>query len=285
MSEEQETEKGRLVRFGVRPRKQLGQNFLIHPSGAERLVRAMPVRAGDCVVEIGSGGGSLTRALLDVGCRVWGVEIDRGLQALLGERFVDEAAEGRFVLIGGDVLKTGIADFPGAPVTPLHVAGNLPYYATTDILLWTLRERRHVRTASFLVQREFAERIAAAPGGKAYSSLTVWIAYHAAARRVLSVAPGSFWPVPEVQSALVSLAFHTQPPHPLEDPARLEETLAWTFQHRRKMLRASLAAALGGPDRAAAALDRAGVAPERRPETLTLEEFVRLTRAIAEVRG
>lgn len=269
-----------LRRSSIVPRKRLGQNFLIHASTASRLVRAMMLDPSTPVLEIGAGGGALTRALLDAGHRVWAVEIDPRLVELLRERFAEAIRVDRLRLHVGDILDLDPAGLPSAPRDGLFLAGNLPYAITTPILLWMIEQGGSLTGAAVLVQREVAGRITAAPGGRAYGSLSVWLAYHAKARRLATVRPGSFWPVPKVDSSLVGFRFHRSPPVAIDSPDHLEKILSAGFGQRRKMLRASLANALGDSRLAIDLLELTGIDGRRRPESLTLAEFAILANTI-----
>jgi 16S rRNA (adenine1518-N6/adenine1519-N6)-dimethyltransferase len=280
-----QAERSWLARHEIRPRKRLGQNFLIQPQVADRLLRALPValEPGRPVLEVGAGAGALTRALLETGVEVWAVEIDPRLVDLLRERFADAVAGGRLHLLPGSVLDQDPRTIPGrAPAEPFTLLGNLPYAITTPILLWMLEHRRVFSRASVLVQRELAERITASPGTRAYGSLTVWIAYHAEVRSLVTVGPKSFWPVPAVHSSWIEIDFRTAPPVHVRDPELLERVLAAAFGQRRKMLRASLASALGGREIVLGLLEHAGIDPTRRAETLTLAEFAALANTLGE---
>ncbi len=266
-----------LRRHEIVPRKRLGQNFLIHPQVASRLVRAMQPPEGAPILEVGAGAGALTRALLERGHRIWAAEIDARLLALLRERFAEPIREGRVRILPESVLEIDPASLSAEP---LFLAGNLPYAITTPILLWALDHRRSFTGGAVLLQREVADRITAAPGSRTYGSLTVWLAYHAGVRRLTTVGPGSFWPVPEVDSTLVGLAFHKVPPVHLRAPEQLEKVLSATFGQRRKMLRASLGSALGSPEIAVRLLEHAEIDPTRRPESLTLAEFAALANTL-----
>jgi 16S rRNA (adenine1518-N6/adenine1519-N6)-dimethyltransferase len=270
------TEKGWLRRSAIVPRKRLGQNFLIHSGTASRLVRAIPLERGVPVLEIGAGAGALTRALLDAGHSVHAVEIDPRLLELLRARFAGEIASGILRLHQGSVLDLDPSEIAAAEGRSLFLVGNLPYAITSPILLWMTEWKALFEGAAVLIQREVASRITARPGGRVYGSLTVWLALHACTRNLTTVGPGSFWPVPEVDSTLVSFAFHRVPPVEIDSPQSLEKVLSATFGQRRKMLRASLASALGDPDRTAALLARAGIDGRRRPESLSLAEFAAL---------
>jgi 16S rRNA (adenine1518-N6/adenine1519-N6)-dimethyltransferase len=274
------TEKGWLRRQGIVPRKRLGQNFLIHAGTASRLVRAMAITSGGSVLEIGAGAGALTRALLDSGHTVLAVEVDPRLVALLQARFESEIGSGRLRLHAGSILDLERPIFPDSAGSRPFLAGNLPYAITTPILLWMIERKDLFERAAVLMQREVAARIVSPPGSRTYGSLTVWLAFHAKARNLATVGPGSFWPVPEVDSTLVGFDFHREPPVAIGSPEHLERILSATFGQRRKMLRASLGNALDDPERTIRLLDQAGIDGRRRPESLTLAEFAVLADAI-----
>jgi len=277
-----EAERGWLRRHGIVPRKRLGQTFLVHPEVASMLVRAMAPPAGVPILEIGAGAGALTRALLETGSRVWAFEVDPRLVALLRERFAGALRDGQLHLCAQSILAADLAELPDLPSEPLFLAGNLPYAFTTPILLWAAGQRRFLSGGAVLIQKEVADRITAAPGSRTYGSITVWIAYHAHVERVVTVQPGSFWPVPQVDSTLITIRFHPAPPVDIPNPDCLQRVLAAAFGQRRKMLRSSLGAALGGPEQGERLLSRVGIDPRRRAETLSLEEFARLACAVRE---
>jgi 16S rRNA (adenine1518-N6/adenine1519-N6)-dimethyltransferase len=271
-------ERGWLLHHAIHPRKSLGQNFLVQPQVATGLVRAMHVAPGAEVLEIGPGSGALTRALLDAGARVWAFEIDSRLCALLRERFAAAIEEGRLRLAGQSILEADPSFLEGSSGAPIYLAGNLPYAITTPILLWAIAHRARFSGGAVLVQREVAERLAAGPGSRVYGSITVWVGLHARVRKAVRVEPGAFWPVPNVDSSLITLEFHQVSPVDLPDPSALERVLSVAFGQRRKMLRSCLGAALGDPQRAAEFLAAAGIDPTRRAETLDLAEFAALAR-------
>jgi len=272
-----EAERSWLRRHAVHPRKRLGQSFLVQPQVADRLVRAISLHRGSSVLEIGAGAGAMTRALLDVGVRVWAVEVDSHLVHLLEERFHNEIRDGRLRLFARDILTVDPETIPGIEDGPLHLVGNLPYAITTPILLWAVEHRRRFREAAFLIQREVAERLAAAPGNRTYGSITVWIAFHGAVSKLATVEAGAFWPVPQVDSSLIAIRFHDSPPVDA-DPKALERVLAAAFGQRRKMVRSSLLTILG-PE-TSHVLGEAGIDPTRRAETLSLADFAAIARGL-----
>jgi 16S rRNA (adenine1518-N6/adenine1519-N6)-dimethyltransferase len=230
----------------------------VQPQVADRLVRAISVEPDARLLEIGAGAGALTRALLDAGAKVWAIEVDPRLVLLLEERFASEIQGGRLHVLSGDILSMdpGTGTIPGPAGGPVRLVGNLPYAITTPILLWALAHRGAFRDAVFLVQREVAERLAASPGSRTYGSITVWASFHGAISKLATVEPGAFWPVPQVDSSLISIRFHEDPPVEAE-PALLERVLAAAFGQRRKMIRSSLAPLFG--DRAERILGEVGI--------------------------
>lgn len=275
-----------LRRFGIRPKKTLGQNFLINPRVRDALVSRWPLTEKDSVLEIGAGAGALTIPLLSRVQRLWAVEKDEKLCRLLEERAGESAARGRLVIRNQDVLDLDIESVRSEEGEPLVAVGNLPYAVTSPVLLWILRHRACFRWASVMVQREYAERLLARPGDAEAGSLTVWVAYHARATQEMKVTSGSFWPRPRVHSVVVRLGFHPDPPHPLEDPRWLELSLRACFGQRRKQLGRALASALDWPrERVEETLRELGIDPVRRGETLSLEEHCRLARRVGPLLG
>lgn len=273
-----ESERFWLRRYAIHPHKRLGQSFLVQPRVADRIVRAISLPRESCVVEIGAGAGAMTRALLDEGMRVWAVEVDLRLVALLQERFRSAIDNCRLHILPTNILAVDPDAIPGTDSGPIHLVGNLPYAITTPILLWSLQHRRRFRAAAFLIQREVAERLAAAPGSRTYGSITVWMAFHGAVSKLTTVEPGAFWPVPQVDSSLIAVRFHGEPPVDA-DPGMIQRVLGAAFGQRRKMIRSSLASVLGA--RTAELLDAAGIDPTRRAEALSLAEFAAIARMVS----
>ncbi len=275
------TEREWLESHGIRPRKRLGQNFLLDVGIAEAIERKAGWRPGAAVIEIGAGGGALTIALLAAGHTVTAVELDPGLAALLAERFAEETGEGRLVIRQGDILELPLADL--APVASAAraaeadrrpwLAGNLPYGVTTAILLRALAVCDRFGGAVFMVQREYGDRLLARAGEDAYGSLSVWTAAHATSRLLLRVGRSSFWPRPGVESAVIELVFPETRPFP-GDRRGLERILRAAFGQRRKTLQNALSHGLGRPkDEVHDGLLSLGIDPGARAETLSLERF------------
>jgi 16S rRNA (adenine1518-N6/adenine1519-N6)-dimethyltransferase len=255
------------ARHGVVPRKSLGQNFLIEPALARRIVELADIGPGDRVLEIGAGLGSLTMALAASGARVVAVERDRRLLPAL-----DEAVGGceRVSVVSADAVRADwLALLEGEPWT---VVANLPYNVAVPVVMRLLVEEPRVRRLVVMVQREVGERLAAAPGHQQFGAVSLRVAYHAEARVVRRVPASVFWPRPNVESVLVSLTRRDRPPVDV-DPAALWWVVSAAFQQRRKTIRSALVRL--GLDRGAATevLSACAIEPNRRPEELGLAEF------------
>jgi 16S rRNA (adenine1518-N6/adenine1519-N6)-dimethyltransferase len=264
-----------LERLGVRPYKGWGQNFLIDPTVPRRMVEVAGVAPGEVVVEVGPGLGVLTEPLLAAGARVVAVEIDPRLAVYLRERF---AGEERLRLVEGDMLRLAPDDL--VPPGQLYkVVANLPYSVTSAVLRHVLAGPRRPTQVVVMVQLEVAQRIVAAP--PAMSLLAVSVQFFGRPRLALRVPAGAFYPVPEVDSAVVALAV-APPPLPDVEHARFFRVVAAGFGQRRKTLVNSLAAGLGlARPVVLAGLAAAGIDPQQRAETLAVPDWVRLYRALA----
>ncbi|MEZ4650784.1 MAG: 16S rRNA (adenine(1518)-N(6)/adenine(1519)-N(6))-dimethyltransferase RsmA [Candidatus Eisenbacteria bacterium] len=270
------SERQRLEAHGIRPRKRFGQNFLVDPRIPELTVARASWQPGDLVLEIGPGSGALTSALLSAGHPVRAIEMDRDLVPVLLERFRAERAAGRFGVREGDALELDWTEDLPEGSRP-WIAGNLPYSITTPLLLRAFAHRDRFAGAVFMLQREYGDRLLAAPGNKTYSSITVFTKAHAEVRSVLKVGRSSFWPRPGVESMVVELAFPEVAPFP-GDRTALERVVRAAFGQRRKTLVNSLTSGLSREKAwVAGVLEGAGIDPEVRAETLGLPEFARIT--------
>ncbi|WP_307847561.1 16S rRNA (adenine(1518)-N(6)/adenine(1519)-N(6))-dimethyltransferase RsmA [Streptomyces sp. F63] len=262
--------------LGVRPTKQRGQNFVIDANTVRRIVRTAGVRPEDTVVEIGPGLGSLTLALLEAADRVVAVEIDdvlaAALPATVGTRLPERA--GRFTLVHSDAMR--VTELPGPPPTAL--VANLPYNVAVPVLLHMLERFPSIERTLVMVQAEVADRLAAPPGSKVYGVPSVKAAWYATVKRAGSIGRNVFWPAPNVDSGLVSLVRRAEPPRTAAAREDVFAVVDAAFAQRRKTLRAALAGWAGSAAAAEQALVAAGVPPQARGESLTVEEFA----AIAE---
>jgi 16S rRNA (adenine1518-N6/adenine1519-N6)-dimethyltransferase len=255
----------------LRPLKSLGQHFLVDPGIARRIVARAEVAPGDSVLEVGPGRGILTQALLAAGAKVVAVELDRGLFEALAERF---SGEPRLTLHHGDALRFD----PAGMQSPFKVVANLPYQVTTPLLFHLLAAWPAALVV--MVQREVAERMAAAPGTREYGVLTLGIAARASVERCFAVPPGAFRPRPRVHSAVVRVVPRPDPPLPAGEVDRFMAVVRAALGKRRKTLRNALGALGLAEARVKDALLAAGIDPAARGETLDLEAFLRLYRAL-----
>ena len=254
----------------LRPRKRLGQHFLHDPAVIAKLVAAIDPAADDCMVEIGGGRGALTRPLLETVKRLHVIELD----TRLAER-LESAAEHpeRLILHRDDALEFDFSSLAAGPGT-LRVVGNLPYNISTPLLFHLLAHRAAIGDMHLMLQREVAERVAAAPGSKIYGRLTVMLAPWMEVRTCFHVGPGAFTPPPRVRSTVVRMVPRRTPLFDMQDPQRFAGLVARVFSMRRKTLARSLRPWLTRRQIAAA-----GVDPLERPERLPPEAFERLVRA------
>ncbi|MFJ9615749.1 16S rRNA (adenine(1518)-N(6)/adenine(1519)-N(6))-dimethyltransferase RsmA [Streptomyces noursei] len=262
--------------LGVRPTKQRGQNFVIDANTVRRIVRTAEVRPDDVVVEVGPGLGSLTLALLEAADRVTAVEIDDVLAAALPDTVAARLPEraDRFTLVHSDALH--VTELPGP--APTALVANLPYNVAVPVLLHMLERFPTIERTLVMVQAEVADRLAAGPGNKVYGVPSVKANWYAEVKRAGAIGRNVFWPAPNVESGLVSLVRRAEP---LPSRVSREEVFAVVdaaFAQRRKTLRAALAGWAGSAAAAEAALVAAGVSPQARGESLTVESFI----AIAE---
>jgi 16S rRNA (adenine1518-N6/adenine1519-N6)-dimethyltransferase len=261
----------------IRPTKKLGQNFVHDPNTVRRIVTAAGIGQDDVVLEVGPGLGSLTLALLPACRAVVAVEIDPTLAARLPRTVAERAPglAGRLTVRQADAVRVGAAEL-GEPPTAL--VANLPYNVSVPVVLHLLETLPSMTRVLVMVQAEVADRMVAGPGGRVYGVPSVKIAWYAAAKRVATVPRTVFWPVPNVDSALVLLTRRESPPGIRKDVFALVDA---AFAQRRKTLRAALAGWAGSATRAAELLTAAGVDPSTRGEQLTVSDFARIAAGVA----
>ncbi|SNY80956.1 dimethyladenosine transferase [Nocardia amikacinitolerans] len=264
-------------RFGVRPTKQLGQNFVHDANTVRRIVAAARVGRADTVLEVGPGLGSLTLALLDVVDSVIAVEIDPVLAEHLPVTVADRAPDlaDRLRVVRADALRVAAADLPAAPTA---LVANLPYNVAVPVLLHLLAELPSITTSLVMVQAEVADRLAAEPGSRVYGVPSVKAGFFGKVSRAGAVGTQVFWPVPRVESGLVRVQRFAEPPWSMDDEhrRRVFEVIDAAFAQRRKTLRAALSGWAGSPAEAERRLVAAGIDPTARGETLDTAAFVRL---------
>ena len=267
-------------RLGVRPTKQLGQNFVHDPNTVRRIVKAAALDASDVVIEVGPGLGSLTLALLSQVQTVYAVEIDPVLAAALPATVASHDPENadRLHVINADALRVGRVISTGRPPPSSPICPTTCRYPCVLHLLATLPSLRH---GLVMVQKEVADRLTAPPGSRVYGIPSVKLAWYAASRLAGRVPPAVFWPVPNVDSGLV--AFTRREPPAEVDRRAVFAVVDAAFAQRRKTLRAALAGWAGGADTAEQILRAAGVDPGARGEALAVERFAAI--AAAKVAG
>lgn len=285
-------------RAGVRPTKTLGQNFVLDAGTVRKIVRQADVERGDRVVEVGPGLGSLTLGLLEAGADVVAVEIDPVLARLLPQTVAEHAgltasaaeplddapvtvlrdAEGRerLTVVTSDAL--AVRRLPGA--APTALVANLPYNVSVPVLLTFLERFDSLQRGLVMVQAEVADRLAAPPGSRTYGVPSAKTAWYAAARRTATVGRSVFWPVPNVDSALVRLD-RREPPTTTAAREDVFAVIDAAFAQRRKMLRSALAGIAGSAEAAQTALRDAGVDPQARGETVDVAAFARVAEQLS----
>jgi 16S rRNA (adenine1518-N6/adenine1519-N6)-dimethyltransferase len=264
-------------------RKRFGQNFL-EPAWARKVVAAIDPHPGEAFLEIGPGPGAITRPLAASAGSLVAVELDRDLAAALRDEHLarTHVIEADFLKVGVETLRAAlISSAPDA--TGYRVAGNLPYNVASPIMFRLVELSRlglPLADATLMLQREVADRLLAKPGTGDYGLLTVLVGHRASVDRLLNLPPGAFRPAPKVHSSVVRLRFH--PPEPaVREEAVLAGVVNAVFSRRRKTLANALLAYSGQtPASANTALTSAGIDPVRRPETLSIAEFCRLSDSV-----
>lgn len=267
----------------LQAKKRFGQNFLVDERVIERIVRAVEPRTSETIVEIGAGRGALTSGLIKKAGRLLAIEFDRDLVPLLRERFAEHE---NFELIEGDALALDFCALI-APATKARVVANLPYYISTAILQHLIAQRACLTEMTLMLQREVVERITAQPSTSERGFLSVIVQSYCDIETLFDVAPSSFRPAPKVWSTVVRLRLREKLPFNVEDEALLWQLVSAGFAQRRKTLLNNLKSAganlrsnieeAGG---ASELLIASQIEPQRRAETLTLEEWSRLAQTI-----
>ena len=266
-----------LNRFKLRADKKLGQNFLIDENVVHQIVAAAELSEADTVLEVGPGIGTLTQGLAESKARVVAVELDTRLLPVLATTL---NGYDNVRVVHGDILKVNIMEEVGAP--SFKVCANLPYYITTPIIFALLEKRLPMERLVAMVQKEVAERMAAQPGGKEYGALSVAIQYYTEPKIAFIVPPTSFIPAPAVDSAVIVCKRREKPPVEVCDEGLFFRVVKAAFSLRRKMLSNSLKNMGIKSEQVAQWLELAGVDGKRRAETLSLEDFAKLTNSFNE---
>ena len=265
-----------LARFNLRARKSLGQNFLIDDAALDRIVAAADLDAADWVLEIGPGLGTLTRRLAQAAGRVVAVEIDQGLMPALRYAL---AAHSNVELIHGDILQLDPAALITGRPAGYKVVANLPYYITSAVIRHLLEASLRPARLILSLQLEVARRLVAGPGD--LSLLAISVQFYGSPALVTRINAGSFYPAPRVDSAVIRIDVHPQPPVDVRDVDRFFAVVKAGFGQKRKQIHNALKAGLALPaETIGAALGQAHIDPKRRAETLTLQEWAALAGAL-----
>ena len=268
--------KALLDSYEILPKKSLGQNFMHDPNALEKIVASAELLPDDIVVEVGAGTGALTDILARAARQVFTIEVDARLQPLLEERFDDRA---NVYLVFEDILKTNVAALVGAE--DYIVVANVPYYISSAILWIFLESAKPPRRMILTMQYEVAERLIGAPG--AMNLLSIATQFYGKPRIVGKFGPAVFWPRPNIDSAIVRIDTHEAPPVSLPSRELFFRVVKAGFSMKRKQLKNSLSGGLQIRSSVIRDLLRATeIAPQRRAETLSLAEWARLTRTIAD---
>lgn len=262
-----------LESLGIRPKKGLSQNFLIDGNIIRKIVSSANVKAGDVVIEIGPGPGSLTEGLLQAGAKVIAIEKDRVLANALA-RF--QTADNALRIIPADILECPLEDILKEHLEKgqkAKVIANLPYHITTPIVTRLIPMHTLISKIVIMVQEEVARRFVGHPGTPSYGSLTVYLNYYSHPNYLFKVSKNSFYPSPTVDSAVVELTLKVPPS--VSNQEKFFEMTRRAFEQRRKMLRVSLKEKYS-PNKVENALEKMGRNPLSRPEELSLEEFIAL---------
>ncbi len=269
-----------LESLGVQPSKRKGQNFLYDPSIALQLVHFAKLQPGEAVLEVGPGLGTLTKALLSVGTNLSVAEIEPAFCDYL-EREFEELTPER--VLRGDARKLDLAEFAKAQgQESVSVVSNVPYSFSSDIVLWILQAHSHVRSASLLLQEEFANRLCAGPGSRTYGAISVQRTVFAEAVLGPQVPGSCFHPIANVSSRVLRLEMRAEPLVPTEHQTAFRDVVRAAFNQRRKTLLNALSSGLPSIEKPRwnELLLNSEVDPKRRAETLSVEEFLRLTNAM-----
>ena len=269
------------ARYDFALSKGFGQNFIINPGICPRIADEAGIGPGWGALEVGPGIGVLTEQLCKRADKVVSIEVDKRLPPLLEETMADYD---NFKLVLQDVLKVDLKaliaqEFPGMPVA---VCANLPYYITSPIVMKLLGDRLPIESLTVMVQKEAADRLAAAPGTRASSAISCAVSYYATSKMMFTAAPGSFYPAPKVTSAVVRMEIRPTPAVQVEDEEGYFALVRAAFGQRRKTAANAIASGLGmRKDAVTAAIEAAGFDARIRPEALTLEDFAKIQNALA----
>ncbi|MFH1189465.1 MAG: 16S rRNA (adenine(1518)-N(6)/adenine(1519)-N(6))-dimethyltransferase RsmA [Candidatus Omnitrophota bacterium] len=266
---------------GFRPLKRLGENYLIDPNIKDKIIAAASLSAQDTVLEIGPGFGAITADIAGSGARVFAVEKDKKAFSILSGMMSKSFPN--LTLVQGDILEFDLKGMMGA-ADKIKVIGNLPYYITTPIIEYLIANRAAVSSAIVMVQREFADRILAAPGEEDYASLSCFVRYYMKPAHIHTVSRASFYPEPDVDSSLIRIDLLDTPSVDVRDEELLFRIIRGAFNQRRKSIINSLSreGVLDMPkEDLSGILAGLRIDPRIRPERLGLDDFAKIANSLA----
>ncbi|MBU1397573.1 MAG: ribosomal RNA small subunit methyltransferase A [Proteobacteria bacterium] len=271
-----------LSAWNISPKKQFGQNFLSDPKTAEMIVSRSGISKEDIVLEIGAGLGALTVPLALAAGRVYAVEKDTNILPLLKSELLAKNID-NVSIMNENILETDIESTAAKHDQKIIVFGNLPYNISSQVLIKLIIQRNCLNRAVLMFQKELSERICAKPGIKDYGRISVMLRYCADIGKIADVKASHFFPKPKIDSQVIEIRFKENPDFPADDEKFFFRVIKAGFGKRRKTLKNSLSGSELeiNVQTAVLALNSAGIDPVRRAETLTVEEFVKLSNAFS----
>ena len=257
----------------LKPKKRLGQNFLIDKNIQNKIIHACNFRSTDTIIEIGAGRGELTQLIAQRVNKVYAFEIDRDLCPILKDNLINHK---NVTIINKDFLKADLREYLKKSDQSIKVIGNIPYYITTPIIEYLLKYKHNIEIIFLTVQKEFALRMLSKAGSKDYGSFSCFIQYYTAPKKLFFITRTCFKPAPKVDSCFLELEIREEPPVKIEDEALLFKIIRAAFNKRRKTLRNSLKELVPAAD-LEAFFKKYQIDPNIRPESLSLEDFAKLS--------
>jgi 16S rRNA (adenine1518-N6/adenine1519-N6)-dimethyltransferase len=266
------------ARINIRPKQSLGQNFLIDDNIARNIVRELHLSETDVVVEIGPGKGALTKHLVGKARKLFAVEVDKRVVGELRDKFQSENVE----IVHQDFLEVRLSEWQEKFKTKLRLVGNIPYHLTSPILFKAFEERNSIQDITIMVQREVAKRIASKPNTKDYGILSVLAHFYGIPKCLFNVSPNCFYPKPKVTSTVVQIHLHDELLYNVNEKL-FSSVVRTAFGKRRKTLRNSLSYLPYDASMMETLLEKIYFPLDKRPEQLTVEQFVGLTNQIEQI--
>jgi 16S rRNA (adenine1518-N6/adenine1519-N6)-dimethyltransferase len=267
-----------LAEYGLFPKKRLGQHFLVDPNILNKVIRTAQVGKEDVVLEVGPGLGEMTIALARLAKQVIAVEIDPKLVEILKKKLADCP---NVEVVKSDILKVDFKHFFKKEGYPVKVVSNLPYQISTPLLFRFVEAKEVFSTFTLMLQREVAERMVASPGGKEYGRLSVLLQMFLDLSVRFFIPPSAFFPPPKVESAVVHMGWKEKPTAEIQDEEWFKKVVKACFGYRRKTLANALKhSELPLPESIQSRMEKVGIDPRRRPETLAIDEFIHLAEAL-----